>query len=140
MKGICKYIPFAIAAFVSLHSCSREAVPEAPEAVRTVSVGFSFGTDTKAAEMPAADFEDVLYSTDIFFFDAETGKRLYSQHNSTAPLKVLSGHYHVYALANLDGGKGLVRDHGVAEPHVRMASGGRGRSFVCRPGFSEQGH
>lgn len=102
MKGICKYIPFAIAAFVSLHSCSREAVPEAPEAARTVSVGFSFGADTKAAEMPAADFEDVLYSTDIFFFDAETGKRLYSQHNSTAPLKVLSGHYHVYALANLD--------------------------------------
>lgn len=108
MKGICKYIPFAIAAFVSLHSCSREAVPEAPEAARTVSVGFSFGADTKAAEMPAADFEDVLYSTDIFFFDAETGKRLYSQHNSTAPLKVLSGHYHVYALANLDKDAGSV--------------------------------
>lgn len=108
MKGISKYIPFAIAAFVSLHSCSREAVPEATEAARTVSVGFSFGADTKAAVMPAADFEDVLYSTDIFFFDAETGKRLYSQHNSTAPLKVLSGHYHVYALANLDKDAGSV--------------------------------
>lgn len=108
MKGICKYIPFAIAAFVSLHSCSREAVPEAPEAARTVSVGFSFGEPTKAGETPAANLEDVLYSTDIFFFDAETGKRLYSQHNSTAPLNVLSGHYHVYALANLDKDTGSI--------------------------------
>ena len=108
MKGIFKYIPFAIAAFVSLHSCSREAVPEAPKAARMVSVGFSFGTDTKAGETPAADLEDFLYSTDIFFFDAETGKRLYSQHNSSAPINVLSGHYHVYALANLDKDAGSV--------------------------------
>ena len=108
MKGIYKYIPFAIAAFVSLHSCSREAVPEAPKAASMVSVGFSFGADTKAGETPAANLEDVLYSTDIFFFDAETGKRLYSQHNSSAPMNVLSGHYHVYALANLDKDAGSV--------------------------------
>lgn len=102
MKGICKYIPFAIAAFVSLHSCSREAVPEAPEAARTVSVGFSFGADTKAAPKNASELEDVFFSTDIFFFNAETGNLIYSQHNSSAPMNVLSGHYHVYALANLD--------------------------------------
>ena len=82
MKGICKYIPFAIAAFVSLHSCSREAVPEAPEAARMVSVGFSFGADTKAAPKNASELEDIFFSTDIFFFDAETGKLLYSQQES----------------------------------------------------------
>lgn len=102
MKEIFKTISMAALAAILLAGCSRESIQEEPHAARTVSVGFSFGVDTKASPKNASELEDVFFSTDIFFFNAETGDLIYSQHNSSAPMNVLSGHYHVYALANLD--------------------------------------
>ena len=86
-----------------LSGCRQEPVPVPVQGSRTVSVGFSFGNvETKSGEPAAGTFEDAIVTTDIFFFDAESGALRYSQHNSTAAMSILVGNYHVYALANLD--------------------------------------